>query len=49
MAKPSLETIGKRAASTSLNKPFKIILQKGVKIPERFLDGVEDYKIIDVL
>jgi len=29
----------------SLNKPFRILLEKGAEIPTGFLDDVEDYKI----
>ena len=32
----------------SLNKPFRIVLEKGVRIPESFLEGLNNYKVIEV-
>lgn len=31
----------------SLGKPFRVALKRGVKIPNRFFEGIEDIKILE--
>ena len=35
------------AYAKELKKPFRILLDKGVTIPDKLLEGVVDYKIVE--